>query len=39
MAIKDFMDYNNYGGAVVLGAKKQLLKDMVVAIQPLFINV
>ena len=26
MAIKDFMDYNNYGGAVVLGAKKTIVK-------------
>lgn len=24
--IKDFMDYNNYGGAVLLGAKKTLVK-------------
>ena len=26
MEIKDFMDYNNYGGAVLLGAKKTLVK-------------
>lgn len=25
-AIKDYMDYNNYGGAVLLGAKKTLVK-------------
>ena len=26
-AIKDFMDYNNYGGAVLLGAKKTIVKS------------
>ncbi len=26
LAIKDFMDYNNYGGAVLLGSKKTIVK-------------
>ena len=26
MKIKDFMDYNNYGGAVMLGVKKNIIK-------------
>ena len=25
-ALKDFMDYNNYGGAVLLGANKTVVK-------------